>query len=87
MTRQTPTRIYQSAKDRARIAKAGGIHILRHTYASGLLEAGVEIPVIQRRLGHSSIRSTMRYLHLAQDKTSATPSPLDLLEFPHRAPA
>ena len=47
----------------------------------------MEIPVIQRRLGHSSIRSTMRYLHLAQDKTSATPSPLDLLEFPHRAPA
>ena len=40
------------------------------------------LPVIQRRLGHSSIRSTMRYLHLAQDKTSATPSPLDLLELP-----
>ena len=49
---------------------------------TGLLEAGVELHVIQRRLGHSSIRSTMRYLHLAHDKTSATPSPLDLLEFP-----
>ena len=56
-------------------------------YATGLLEAGVELPVIQRRLGHNSIRSTMRYLHLAQDKTSATPSPLDLLEFPSRARA
>ena len=54
----------------------------RHAYATGLLEAGVALPVIQRRLGHSSIRSTMRYLHLAQDKTSATPSPLDMLEFP-----
>ena len=54
-------------------------------YATGLLEAGVELPVIQRRLGHTSIRSTMRYLHLAQDKTSATPSPLDLLEFPRTA--
>ena len=43
---------------------------------------GVELHVIQRRLGHSSIRSTMRYLHLAHDKTSSTPSPLDLLEFP-----
>ena len=82
MSRQTPTRIYHDAKDKARIGKAGGIHTLRHCYASGLLEAGVELPVIQRRLGHRSIRSTLRYLHLAQDKTSATPSPLDLLEFP-----
>ena len=79
--------IYKRAKDKAQIRKAGGIHTLRHAYATGLLEAGVELPVIQRRLGHTSIRSTMRYLHLAQDKTSATPSPLDLLEFPRTARA
>ena len=87
MTRQTPARIYQGAKDRARIRKPGGIHTLRHCYASELLEAGVALPVIQRRLGHHSIRSTMRYLHLAQDKTSPTASPLDLLEFPSSARA
>ena len=87
MSRQTPARIYHAAKDKARIRKPGGIHTLRHCYATGLLEAGVSLPVIQRRLGHNSIRSTMRYLHLAQDNTSATPSPLDLLEFPSRAPA
>ena len=68
--------------NKAGIDKPGGIHTLRHCYATGLLEAGVELHVIQRRLGHSSIRSTMRYLHLAHDKTSSTPSPLDLLEFP-----
>ena len=85
MSRQTPKRIYHDAKDKARIGKAGGIHTLRHCYASGLLEAGVELPVIQRRLGHRSIRSTLRYLNLAQDKTSATASPLDLLEFPRPA--
>ena len=85
MSRQTPARIYQAAKDKARIRKAGGIHTLRHAYATGLLEAGVALPVIQRRLGHNSIRSTMRYLHLAQDNTSATPSPLDLLELPSSA--
>ena len=62
MSRQTPARIYQGAKDKAHIRKAGGIHTLRHAYATGLLEAGVALPVIQRRLGHSSIRSTMRYL-------------------------
>ena len=87
MTRAGSAHIYKRAKDKARIRKAGGIHTLRHCYATGLLEAGVELPVIQRRLRHNSIRSTMRYLHLAQDKTSATPSPLDLLEFPSRARA
>ena len=60
---------------------------LRRCYATGLLEAGVELPVIQRRLGHNSIRSTMRYLHLASCKMADTPSPLDLLEFPSNARA
>ena len=87
MSRSAPWDVYQRAKNKAGISKAGGIHTLRHNYATGLLEAGVELPVIQRRLGHSSIRSTMRYLHLASDKTSATPSPLDLLEFPRTARA
>ncbi len=87
MTRHGPAHVYDRAKDKAGIAKPGGIHTLRHCYATGLLEAGVELHVIQRRLGHTSIRSTMRYLHLAHDKTSATPSPLDLLEFPRPAQA
>ena len=82
MTRDGSWHIYKTAKEKAGIDKPGGIHTLRHCYATNLLEAGVELHVIQRRLGHSSIRSTMRYLHLAHDKTSATPSPLDLLEFP-----
>ncbi len=82
MSRSGPAHIYHLAKDKARIAKAGGIHTLRHNYATGLLEAGVELTVIQRRLGHTSIRSTMRYLHLARDQTEATPSPLELLDFP-----
>ena len=87
MSRHGPAHIYSRAKEKAGIAKPGGIHTLRHCYATGLLEAGVELHVIQRRLGHSSIRSTMRYLHLACDKTSATPSPLNLLEFPRPAQA
>ena len=85
MSRDGAWHIYKTAKEKAGIAKPGGIHTLRHCYATGLLEAGVELHIIQRRLGHSSIRSTMRYLHLAHDKTSATPSPLDLLEFPRPA--
>ena len=85
LTRKGAGHIQRNAKRKAGIAKSGGIHTLRHCQATGLLEAGVELPVIQRRLGHGSIRSTMRYLHLAQEKTEATPSPLDLLEFPDAA--
>ena len=85
MSRDGVWHIYKTAKDKAGIDKPGGVHTLRHCYATGLLEAGVELHVIQRRLGHSSLRSTMRYLHLAHDKASATPSPLDLLEFPRPA--
>ena len=87
LSRHSPWYMYGLAKKKAGIEKSGGIHTLRHCYATGLLEAGVELPVIQRRLGHTSIRSTLRYLHLAQDKTSATPSPLDLLEFPRSSKA
>ena len=87
LSRHSPWDIYHRAKQKAGIEKSGGIHTLRHCYATGLLEAGVELPVIQRRLGHTSIRFTLRYLHLAQDTTSATPSPLDLLEFPRTSRA
>ncbi len=82
MSRRGTAYIYSRAKAKAGIDKPGGIHTLRHAYATNLLEAGVELHIIQRRLGHSSIRSTLRYLRLAHEKTSATPSPLDLLEFP-----
>ena len=74
--------IYKTAKSRAGITKPGGIHTLRHCFATALLEAGTELAVIQRLMGHNSIHSTMRYLHIAQDHTTATTSPLDLLDFP-----
>lgn len=84
LTRAGPAWIYKTAKQKAGIDKPGGVHTLRHNYATGLLEAGVELCVIQRLMGHSSIRSTMRYLHIAQSKACATTSPLDLLEFPKK---
>jgi len=69
-------------RNKAGITKGGGLHLLRHCYATHLLEAGNELVDIQRLLGHTSIRSTVRYLHLAQQRTGATTSPLELLEFP-----
>ncbi|MCP3882773.1 MAG: tyrosine-type recombinase/integrase [Sulfitobacter sp.] len=75
----TVQKIFYQARDKAGIRKRGGIHGLRHAFATHLLEAGVDIHTIQKLLGHRSIRSTLRYFHLAQVKLLGTRSPLDLL--------
>jgi integrase/recombinase XerD len=49
-----------------KIQKAISIHSLRHSYATHLLEAGVNIRLIQQYLGHSSLHTTMVYLHLTK---------------------
>ena len=60
---QTAQRVFTAAKRRAGIAKVGGIHSLRHAYATHQLEAGVPVHQLQRLLGHGDIRSTLRYVH------------------------
>jgi site-specific recombinase XerD len=76
----TVQRVYNAAKARAGIAKEGGIHALRHAFATHLLEAGVDIHTIQRLMGHGHISSTLRYFHLARKHLAGTTSPLELLE-------
>lgn len=75
-------RMFHAAKDRAGITKPGGIHALRHAFATHLLEAGTDVHTIQRLMGHGSLSTTARYFHLAQKHLSGTASPLDLLERP-----
>jgi site-specific recombinase XerD len=60
------SRWYHAARSRAGITKHGGIHSLRHCYATHLLEAGVDLHSLSHWLGHRHVATTMRYLHLAR---------------------
>jgi integrase/recombinase XerD len=75
-------KIYRRAKAKAGIAKRGGVHTLRHCFATHLLEAGVDVRTIQLLMGHRSIRTTIHYVQLTRKTLGTTPSPLDLLEPP-----
>lgn len=70
--------IKRSAR-RAGIIKNVTPHTLRHSYATGLLEAGVDILTISRLLGHASFSTTMKYLHVRRTHFLRSPSPLDWL--------
>lgn len=59
----TAQRVFQRAKALAGIDKEGGIHSLRHAYATHQLEAGMPAFKLQRLLGHQNLRSTLRYVH------------------------
>ncbi|MDR2942392.1 MAG: tyrosine-type recombinase/integrase [Treponema sp.] len=72
--------IFKDALKEAKIAKAASIHCLRHSFATHLLESGTDIRYIQELLGHSSVRTTERYTHVARRKTLAIISPLDTID-------
>ena len=63
----------------AKILKEVTPHTLRHSYATGLLEAGVDLLTIGRLLGHKSFTTTMIYLHVRRPHLNSTPSPIDWL--------
>ena len=71
---------YQAAKRRAGVTKPGGIHTLRHCFATHLLEAGVDLHTIQRVLGHGHLSTTTRYVQLTRHTQIGPASPLDLLD-------
>jgi site-specific recombinase XerD len=82
LTRSTPHLIFKAAKKKAGITKNVTFHSLRHSFATHMLEAGVDIRTIQILLGHSSITSTAKYLHVARKDLGSIQSPLDILYVP-----
>lgn len=70
-------KVFQRAKEKAGIAKNVTFHSLRHSFATHLLEKGIDIRYIKDILGHFSIKTTQRYTHVKKDQLINITSPLD----------
>ncbi len=79
LTRAAVHKFFQKARRKAGITKKVSVHGLRHSFATHLLESGINIRKIQLLLGHRSLQSTQIYTHVARDYLEDTPSPLDIL--------
>jgi integrase/recombinase XerD len=72
--------VYEAARIKAGVNNGQGLHTLRHSFATHLLEAGYDIRKIQVLMGHTRLTTTMIYLHVSRETLSMIPSPLDLID-------
>jgi integrase/recombinase XerD len=72
--------VLQAAKKKAGILKPGSIHSMRHSFATHLVDRGTDVSMIQKLLGHNSIKTTLRYLHTSNKDLLKIISPLDDLK-------
>src|ERR1039458_934044 len=79
LARETVFEICRKAARLARIAKPVHPHSLRHAFATHLLDDGTNLVVIQALLGHANLKTTARYLHVADATVRSTRSPLEML--------
>jgi|HubBroStandDraft_3_1064219.scaffolds.fasta_scaffold16470_2 integrase/recombinase XerD len=78
-SQETVRHAFAAAAEQARITKQVRPHVLRHSYATHLLDAGTDVRVIQALLGHRSLQTTARYARVSTALVQKTPSPLELL--------
>jgi len=79
-------RLFHEAVDAAGIRKNVTLHVLRHSFATHLLERGTDIRIIQALLGHAKLDATARYTRVATGMIASIESPLDLLSQPRKRP-
>ena len=80
----TPKIIWQACREaaqRAGITKPVRPHLIRHSFATHLVEQGADLPTVQALLGHTTLKPTSIYLHLSQRHLQAAGTPLDKVEF------
>jgi integron integrase len=70
-------RQFKAAVEKVGITKRATCHTLRHSFATHLLESGIDIRTVQTLLGHASVATTMIYLHVMKRPGAGAPSPLD----------
>jgi len=73
----TAQSIYYAAVQRSGVRRVGGIHVLRHCFATHLMEAGVDIYTIKRWMDHRALGTTGRYMHVTAEHLARVKSPLD----------
>lgn len=78
-SRRSVQNVFQRAKKKAGINKPASVHTLRHSFATHLLDAGVDIVTLRDLLGHRSITTTMRYVRLRSRQLEGHDHPLDAL--------